>query len=90
MPRPRSKNPKINQILVRVTDEEQDILVAVAHLEGVTVNALVRRLVEAEVRRMEQDPAVVADRRNRSEYRSKKDQGVVPLLPKDSRANEKT
>lgn len=81
MARPKSKNPKANQIQVRVTDEELDVLIALAHLEGITPNALVRRLVESEVHRMENDPAVVADRENRRRYQAQKDGGVVPIRP---------
>jgi len=84
MARPSSANPKDRQILARVTAAEYEVLDAVAHLERSTVNALVRRLVEAEVRRMENDPNVIADVENRADYERRREGSVHQLRPRST------
>jgi hypothetical protein len=79
MARPRAGEPKNKEVLVRLTRGEYEVLTAVAHLEQITVNALVRRLVEREVARMAADPQVVADIKNRSAYQAKKGGTVLPM-----------
>ncbi len=83
MPRSKRETPKDAQVLVRLTQADHDVLSAVAHLEGVTVNALVRMLVEAEVARAGADEHVRADIENRQRYRSKRGGEIAPIDRRD-------
>ena len=68
MPRPRGVDPKTEQVLIRLTAAEQEILDSVAHLERCTPSAFVRAVVTAELRRRAEDRHVKVDIKNRREY----------------------
>src|SRR5690348_10339526 len=69
MPRPRAEEPRSEQLLIRLTAEQYEILRSLAHLEGVkspnrmAYDVLVKRLEQAR-----QDPLIKADIQNRAAY----------------------
>lgn len=69
MPLRISGERKSESILTRVTPSENDVLRAMAHLDGLTVNEFVRRLIASEIERRSSDPFVAADVANRQRYR---------------------
>lgn len=57
------------QLLVRLTAPELDVLTAIAHLEGVTPNAYAYDLLRTHLLALAGDPFVRADLANRAAYR---------------------
>jgi len=80
MPRPRSRNPRDQQLLMRLMADQWTVLVAVAHLSGArspnefAYDLLTRRLDQAA-----RDPLVQADIANRKAYAARAAPEVVAL-----------
>ncbi len=77
MARPKSSNPRSEQLLMRLTEGQMRVLEAVAHLEGQTPNTYARGLLETHLKALEQHPRVRADIENRKRYEAEKSQTVV-------------
>ena len=70
MPRPKSTSPRTEQILLRVTADEFEVLDAVGHLERQSVNAYVYGLIQSHVRSLRSNKFVNADLDNRRRYQT--------------------
>lgn len=74
------------QLLVRLATSHQQVLVAIAHLEGVTPNAYAHQLLAAHLDRLRTQPHVVADLANRRAYG--RAQADVSSLPRPVRPSK--
>lgn len=79
IPRPKSNNPRDQQLLVRVTTVERRVLVAAAALEQVTVNTFVRGLVVAALHHLEDDPLIKRQLALLEEHAARRGNPVVPI-----------
>jgi hypothetical protein len=68
MGRARVAEPRSEQLLVRLTAAEMEVLEAIAHLERVTPNQYARELLQHHVATLAQQPHVKADLANRAAY----------------------
>jgi hypothetical protein len=66
--RPEPVHKRLEQLLVRLTAEELDWLESAAHLERLTANAYVYRLLQAHVSSLASNEHVRADVENRRAY----------------------
>ncbi len=83
MARPRSVDPRIVQINVRVTKSEAEDLATIQFLSRVTPADLLRRLLEADLERRRKDPRFVQARRLREETDAQDTGRVVSLVRPD-------
>lgn len=72
MPKPKAADPRVVQVLLRLTTRHGRVLDAVAHLEGTTANLYARDLLEAHLKVVDRHPRVQADLDNRSGYEAEK------------------
>lgn len=70
MPRPRASEPRDQQLLLRLTSRQLDVLVTVGHLERSTPNTYAHRILVEHLAAMEKNPRVQADLANRAAYES--------------------
>ena len=83
LPRPRSTDPRSEQVLLRLTMSELRVLQAVAHLDGSTASGYARGLVVAHLQVVSQDELVKADLANREAYeRRAANADIAPLAVK--------
>lgn len=68
MARPRSKDPRIKQLLLRMTERQMEILESVAHLERTTPNGYAHQVLIEHLGAMAKNPRVQADIKNRTAY----------------------
>ena len=68
MPRPRSREPRDKQLLLRVTARQLDVLEAIAHLERTTPNAFAHQILVEHLAKVLKNPRVQADLANRAAY----------------------
>jgi hypothetical protein len=66
--RSRVVEPRTEQLLVRLTAAEMEILEAIAHLERVTPNQYARGLLQHHLAALAHQPHVAADLANRRAY----------------------
>lgn len=85
-PRKASGEVRDQQLLLRLAASHQEVLVAIAHLEGVTPNAYAYRLLAAHLDRLGTQPHVVADLANRRAYSGA--QAEVSSLPRPTASKE--
>lgn len=78
MPRRPSGEPRDHQLLVRLSASDQDVLRAIAHLEGVTPSTYAHQLLAGHLARLRRHPRVAADLANRRAYAAESSD-VVPL-----------
>jgi hypothetical protein len=81
----RTDDPRTRQLLLRFTDREWDLLVALAHLESVTPNALAYEIVCRRLKRAATDRAVSRDIENRRAYRDRKSGQIIPMRDRKQR-----
>ena len=70
MPRSKSSSPRSEQLLLRLTADELEVLEVVAHLERRTVNSYVYGLVQAHVQTLRTNEFVRTDLENRRRYQA--------------------
>ncbi len=78
MPRRPPGEPRDQQLLVRLSATDHDVLRAIAHLEGMTPNAYAHQLLAGHLTRLRSHPRVLADLANRRAYTAESSD-VVPL-----------
>ena len=81
MGRPRSENPKVHQVSVRLTPDEADALAVIELLDDVGQPELIRRLLSAEIGRRRRDPLFIDALRARQAARARR-QGDLLVLPR--------
>lgn len=80
MPRPRSSNPRIHQLLLRLTADEWDVLTALAHLnEAKSANDFAYLMLQRRLKQASNDPLVQADIANRRAFSARATEDVIPL-----------
>jgi len=80
MPRPRSPNPRNHQLLIRLTSDQWDLLVALAHLsEARSPNDFAYSLLTRRLDQAADDPLVQADIANRQAFAARATTEVVQL-----------
>ena len=79
MTRQRKDPRREVQVLVRLTEPENELLDSLAHLEGTTVANLLYRLAQAEAARAETNEFVVSDLANKRAFAASKDSEVIDL-----------
>lgn len=72
-------DPKTKQVNFRVTDDEWDVLRAIANVDETTVPNAAYEIVQAAIGLAAKDKLVQADRRNRAAARNRQSAEVVPL-----------
>lgn len=77
--RPRSNNPRVHSLLIRVTTPQHRLLEAVAALRRSTVAAYVHSLVEQNLAAVESDPLVQDQLRLFERFDARQQGGVVPM-----------
>lgn len=78
---PRSVSPgerRTNQLLVRITDGEFEVLQAASHLRGLSPNAYAHELLRSHLSRLESDEFVQKDVANRRAF-ARSQSSVSPL-----------
>ena len=78
MPRRPTGEPRDQQLLVRLSASDHDVLRAIAHLEGVTPSAYAHQLLAGHLERLRHHPRVALDLENRRAYAAES-AGVIPL-----------
>lgn len=68
MPRPKSTEPRDQQLLLRVTTRQMDVLEAIAHLEHTTPNSYAHQVLVEHLAKVVKNPRVQADLNNRAAY----------------------
>ena len=68
MPRPRAAEPRTEQLMLRLTVREAELLESVAHLERMRPNTYAHRLLAEHLTAMARNPRVKADLKNRAAY----------------------
>lgn len=68
MPRPRADEPRDQQLLLRFTARQMEILESVAHLERATPNAYAHEVLVEHLAAMAKNARVQADQANRAAY----------------------
>lgn len=68
MPRPKASEPRDQQVMLRLTKREVEVLEAVAHLERSRPNTYVHQLIVQHLASMTNNPRVQADLANRAAY----------------------
>jgi len=68
MPRPKATEPRDQQLLLRLTARQYEMLESVAHLERSTTNAYVHQLLVGHLTTMANNRRVKADVANRAAY----------------------
>ncbi len=86
MPRRPSGQPRDQQLLVRLSASDHDVLRSIAHLEGITPSAYAHRLLAGHLERLSSHPRVAADLANRRAYAAELTD-VVPLGGPGSSSN---
>ena len=70
MPRPRASEPRNQQLLLRLTARQLEVLESVAHLERTTASSYAHQLLVRHLGRLVENPRVKADLENRAAYDS--------------------
>jgi hypothetical protein len=86
MARPRAETPKNAQVNVRLTDEQSEVLAAIAFVEDVGVPEFVRALVDREIAARSNDPLVEDALRIRQASKARA-QGTLTTLPRGNAAS---
>ncbi len=68
MPRQKASEPRDQQLLLRLTARQLEVLESVAHLERIRPNAYVHQLLVQHLASMMSNPRVQADLANRAAY----------------------
>jgi hypothetical protein len=68
MPRQRSNEPRIRQLLLRLTPRQMEVLESVAHLERATPNTYAHQLLVEHLAAMAKNRRVQTDLQNRTSY----------------------
>jgi hypothetical protein len=68
MPRPRVSEPRDQQLLLRLTARQLEVLESVAHLERTKPNTYAHQVLVEHLASMAQNPRVQADLENRAAY----------------------
>ena len=80
MARPKSHNPKKTaQVLFRLTDDQSDLLEAVAYLHRTTPNEMARRQLVASLEPWRGDPEVESARASRAAFDCRRPAEISPL-----------
>ena len=102
MPRPMADEPRSEQLLLRLTSRQLDVLESVAHLERTKPNTYAYTILVEHLDAMTKNPRVQADLANRSGYdadgtgatslreRMESDAGGSPVTAKRSTRKRKT
>lgn len=77
MPRQKATSPRSEQLLIRVTEEELDILDAAGFLDRLTANSYVYQLIQAHVAALRSNPAVMNAVRLRADYDASKGKALT-------------
>lgn len=77
MPRRATGQTRDEQLRVRWTLDDPEVLAAIAHLEAVTPNAYAARLLSARIDRLRRQPHVAADIANQRGYA--KEETAIPV-----------
>lgn len=86
MPRRSAGEPRDQQLLVRLSAKDHDVLRAIAHLEGITPSAYAHQLLAGHLEHLRSHPRVAADLANRRAYAAESTD-VVPLSGPASSSN---
>ena len=70
MPRPKAPEPRDQQLLLRLTARQLQVLESVAHLEHSTPNTYAHQVLVEHLAAMAKNPRVEADLANRASYDS--------------------
>lgn len=84
MPRRPPSEPRNQQLLVRLSASDHDVLRAIAHLEGVTPSAYAHRLRAGHLERLRRHPRVASDLANRRAYAAESTEVVALSGPASS------
>lgn len=68
MPRPKATEPRDQQLLLRLTERQQEVLESVAHLERAKPNSYAHQILVTHLAAMAKNPRVQADLANRTAY----------------------
>lgn len=68
MPRPKAPEPRDQQLLLRLTERQREVLESVAHLENATPNSYSHQVLVEHLSAMVKNPRVQADLANRVAY----------------------
>lgn len=85
MPRPKASEPRDQQLLLRLTARQLEVLESVAHLERTRPNAYAHQLLVEHLASMISNPHVQADLANRAEY-DRQGSSATPLRPSTAAA----
>ena len=66
--RPKTAEPRDQQLLLRLTARQLEVLKSVAHLEGTTANTYAQQILVDHLAAMAGNPRVQADLANRAAY----------------------
>lgn len=77
MPRQRAAEPRDQQLLLRLTARQVEVLESIAHLERTTSNGYAHQLLVAHIAALEDNPRVRVDLENRAAYA----QGAAKATP---------
>lgn len=80
MGRPKAKNPRRHQVLIRVTSQQQQLLEAAAALHRCTVSAYVHSLVDQNLSAIDKDPLVQRQLRLFEEFQARQKGKVTSLM----------
>lgn len=89
MPKPRAREPRDHQLLVRLTARQHAVLESVAHLERTTPNQYAHQVLVDHLARMTSNPRVRADLDNREAY-SRDVAATTPLSQRERAPNDGT
>jgi len=96
MPRPRKEEPRNEQLLLRLTTRQLEVLESVAHLERLSPNTYAHQLLVVHLAAMAKHPRVQADLANRAAYDAEaagtsplRRQNIETKLPEDGLGNDR-
>lgn len=87
MPRPKAVEPRDQQLLLRLTERQHEVLESVAHLERAKPNSYAHQILVAHLAAMAKNPRVQADLANRAAYAA--DAAVATPLRKHAGSESK-
>ena len=87
MPRPRAAEPRTEQLLLRLSARQKEVLEAVAHLERETPNAYAHQVLVVHLASMAKNPRVQTDLANRAAYEADAT-AAAPLTGRSKRPPE--
>jgi hypothetical protein len=81
----KAADPRSEQLLLRLTKAEMEVLESIAHLERVTPNAYAYALLSAHIARLRTQPHVAADLTTRRSYAAQR--AETAALPDPTASN---